>query len=187
MIKLAEARQRQALAIQNLLTTISKSGEDFHAALQLTNEADVKRFEEKRKQEEALNLASTEQNTSLVEQQPPSIPFRQGREGNYVNVSINTGKVSTPSQMPMSSTANHARSASPDKYLLQTSPQYGECTEEIYEDVITQPVVRQVQRIQSVHIRGKSDDDFIPLTTASQLVVHQGSMAGAFVCYHHNH
>jgi len=95
MIKLAEARQRQALAVQNLLTTISKSGVNFHAALQLTNEADVKRFEEKRKQEEALNLASTEQNTSLAEQQPPSIPFRQGREGNYVNVSINAGKVST--------------------------------------------------------------------------------------------
>jgi len=178
MIKLAEACQRQALAVQNLLTTISKSGVNFHAALQLTNEADVKRFEEKRKQEEALNLASTGQNTSLAEQQPPSIPFRQGREGNYVNVSINAGKVSTPSQVPMSSAANHARSASPDKYLLQTSPQYGECTEEIYEDVITQPVVRQVQRIQSVHIRGKSDDDFIPLTTASQLIVHQGSMAG---------
>ena len=178
MIKLAEARQRQALAVQNLLAMISKSGVHFHAALQLTNEVDIMRFEEKCKQEEPLDVASTEQNTSLaetivlsMEQQQPTIPVHQGREGNYVNASTSAGKVSTARQMPMCSTANHSSSSRPDEFLLQTSAQDDECREEIYEDVITQPVVRQVQRIQSVHIGG---DDFIPLTTASQLVIHQG-------------
>ena len=166
MKRLAEARQRQALAVEQLLTTISKSGTDCYEILQATNET---------LQKEAQNL---EQNVSSVgqkvspEEHQSSAPINQGWAGNYAS----TEKMPSVKQVPMHPMVKQSSAASSGEYLLQTSPQDDEYRDEdIYEDVLTQPEVRPVQHIRSVRV---SDDDIIPVATSSQLIIQEGRTTG---------
>ena len=166
MKKLAEARQRQALAVEQLLTTISKSGTDCYEILQATNET---------LQKEAQNL---EQNMSSVgqkvspEEHQSSTPINQGWAGSYPS----TEKMPSVKQVPMHPMVKQSSAASSGEYLLQTSPQDDEYRDDdIYEDVLTQPEVRPVQHIRSVRV---SDDDIIPVATSSQLIIQEGSTTG---------
>ena len=165
MKKLAEARQRQALAVEQLLTTISKSGTDCYDVLQATN---ITR--QKEAQNLKQNVSSVGQKVSPVEHHSSS-PINQGWQRNYASV----GKVSP---VPMNPMVKQTSAASSGEYLLQTSQQHDDYNDDdIYEDVLTQPEVRPVQPIRSV--RG-SDDDIIPVAMSSQLIIQEGSATGVF-------
>ena len=99
MKRLAEARQRQALAVEQLLTTISKSGTDCYEILQATNET---------LQKEAQNLEQNVGQKVSPEEHPSSAPINQGWERNYAS----TEKMPSVKQVPMNPMVKQSSAAS---------------------------------------------------------------------------